>query len=937
MQRNYFIFLFLFFTCFISFSQTNEIQIDAELLLETKQLKIDQKIIYFNNSDSNLDTIYLHNWPNAYKNHEAPLSKRLIENYDKNLYFAKTEKRGYSSIQTIKLNEKKAEWKELDQAIDILKITLLNTLHPGDSIVISANYLVKIPIDKFTKYGYNFNNINLRYWYLSPAVYTDKWNLMSNLDMDDYYMNPSNYKINFKVPYGYSLHSDLKSTIKIQDETVLFQLEGKNRIDIEINIQLQNNFSVYNTESIEIISNLKSKNLTENLKTEVLNRQINFIKEHLGKYPHKKLLVNDVSYFKNPVYGLNQLPKSLTPFSDVFEWDIKMFKSLTNRYIENTILVNKREDSWIVDGIQIYLMMQYISKYYPEIKAIGNISKIWGIKHYNLAKLDFNGKYPFVYQFSARKNIDQSLITRADSLSNFNRKIVNKYKAGLGLRYLDEFLKDSILIKSLRQFYIENKLQLTKSEKFNEILRSNTNKNIDWFFYDYVQTKKKIDYTISKIEKDKDSIKVHIKNTSNFTAPVKLYGINKNKKIEFKLWIENIDSLTIITVPRKGISRLSLNYEYLYPELNLRNNWKKVDQKILNRPLKFTFFKDVEDPYYNQIFYNLYFAYNFYDGLILGPDLYNQALFKKKWLFHITPTYGLKSKTLTGSFSAIYEYLPEDSPIYRFRTGIGGGQSHYDNDLLFNKLTPFVQIDFNRKSLRDVGGKTLFARYVIVDKEQPEIVINPEIYKYNIFDLRYGYAKPDIINDLRYFADFQLSKDFSKISFDFRYRKLNDNNRQLDFRLFFGSFLFNNSESDFFSFALDRPSDYLFDYNYFGRSEDTGFFSQEIIIAEGGFKSIFENQYANQWLLTTNMSVGIWRWVELYADAGYIKNYNSHAYFRYDSGIRLNFIHNFLELYFPLQSSLGFEPSMPNYGSKIRFVLTLSPTRIYNFIKRGFY
>ena len=226
---------------------------------------------------------------------------------------------------------------------------------------------------------------------------------------------------------------------------------------------------------------------------------------------------------------------------------------------------------------------------------------------------------------------------------------------------------------------------------------------------------------------------------------------------------------------------------------------------------------------------------------------------------------------------------------------------------------------------------------MIVDKEIPEVVENAEIYKYNVLDLRYGYSQPNIINDLRYFADFQLSNDFSKISLDFRYRKLTDSNRQFDFRLFFGAFIFNNTESDFFSFALDRPSDYLFDYNYLGRSETSGFLSQQLIIAEGGFKTIFENQWANQGMLTTNFSIGLWRWIEAYADAGFIKNKNQNPYFRYDSGIRFNFIHNFLEIYFPVQSSLGFEPSQSNYASKIRYVITLDLNRIYNFIKRGFY
>jgi hypothetical protein len=168
---------------------------------------------------------------------------------------------------------------------------------------------------------------------------------------------------------------------------------------------------------------------------------------------------------------------------------------------------------------------------------------------------------------------------------------------------------------------------------------------------------------------------------------------------------------------------------------------------------------------------------------------------------------------------------------------------------------------------------------------------------------------------------------------------LTDTNRQYDFRLFAGTFLHNRvtDSGDFFSFSLDRPSDYLFDYSYLGRSEEAGFLSQQIIISEGGFKSQFTNRFANQWMLTTNGSVSIWRWIEAYVDAGYYKSNNQDIQFKYDTGIRLNLVHNILEIYFPLQSSLGFEPSLKNYDQKIRFVLTLDPGAIINFVKRGFF
>ena len=169
------------------------------------------------------------------------------------------------------------------------------------------------------------------------------------------------------------------------------------------------------------------------------------------------------------------------------------------------------------------------------------------------------------------------------------------------------------------------------------------------------------------------------------------------------------------------------------------------------------------------------------------------------------------------------------------------------------------------------------------------------------------------------------------------YRKLQKNNTQIDLRVYAGSFIFNNTTSGFFDYSLNRPSDYLFDYSYFGRSEETGFLSQQIIISEGGFKSFFKNNTANQWMLTSNNSIGLWRWIELYSDFGLYKNKGFNAQFKYDSGIRLNFVQNFFEVYFPVQSSNGFEINQEKYNEKIRFVLTLSIGRIYNFIKRGFY
>ncbi|MCB0473342.1 MAG: aminopeptidase, partial [Flavobacteriaceae bacterium] len=399
---------FIWSLCFLAFqwciSQNDQITINAAIDFPSKEIRIQQEIRYFNRTDKVLDTLFFHNWANAYDSPNAPLAKRLIEDYDKSLYLAKAEDRGHVQIKSIADDYVPIKWDIPKRNRDLLRVILNKPLNPGDSSILSFTYIVKIPEDFFTRYGRRDITYNLRYWYITPAVYDYGWQLMNNLNMDDLYMLPADYTIDFKVPEGITLNTEMDKELSLEPPFTIYHLSGKNRVDIEININAINDFETFKTEPVEIITNLNGTDLSKDLKKDILNRELSFIEAHLGPYPFDKLMVNKITYDKNPIYGLNQLPAFLNPFTGTFEWDIKMFKALTRKYLENTLLVNRRNDYWLLDGIQTYLIMQYVDTYYPEIKAMGNISKIWGIRGFTMAKLDFNDKYPFVYQFAARRN-----------------------------------------------------------------------------------------------------------------------------------------------------------------------------------------------------------------------------------------------------------------------------------------------------------------------------------------------------------------------------------------------------------------------------------------------------------------------------------------------------------------------------------------------------
>ena len=918
------------------FCQKNNIKIKAILDTENDVLKIQQELIYHNKSDSLLKKIYLHNWSNSFRDRKTPLSQRFIEDFRKDLYFADSIDLGFTKINNLIVNNESATFNEFEKKADIIEVHLTDLLNPNDSVQLKITYHVKIPSAKFTNYGKVKDGYFLRYWYLTPAVFDEEWQLMSNLNIDGLYEERTDFVIEINLPNDYFLESNIYEYVDKNEEKNNYYLVAKSKTDVILSINKNQKFKTYLTDDLSVTTDVETKELKDSTIVKILKKEINFIQNHLGKFPHPEIFVDANTLNKNPVVGVSQLPKFASPFSGEFKWEIEMFKALSRKYIENTILLNQRKDYWFVDGLQNYLMIEYINTYYPNTKLLGKFSNNWLLKRFNLSKLNFNDKYPLVYQFSARKFLDQSLTTSADSLSNFNRKIVNKYKAGLSFRYLKGYLGEDVLKKSIQEFYQKHKKQIVSTDDFKSILEKNTTKNVDWFFEDYIKTNKKIDYTISKVKKNVDSIEVTLKNKRNITTPVSVYGI-KNREIVFKKWVTGVDSTTTITLPKGDFNKIALNYENLYPEHNTLDNWESLERKIFNKPLKFSLIKDVQDPYYNQLFYMPNLSYNFYNGLILGVKVHNKPLIKRNLEFTLAPSFGTKSQTVAGQFAVLYNQFFEKTNIYQIAYGVSGTHLDYAPNLSYTSFSPSINVIFKRKSLRDTGNEFIRARMVHINKEVEPTQVQTEQDRYSVLSLVYGKNDLNMIEEFGYQFGTEFSKNFSKAYFDVRYRALTGKNRQLDFRIYGGTFLNNDTTGDYFSFGLDRANDYLFELNYFGRSEDSGLFSQQFIIAEGGFKSVLPTRFANQWMLSFNSSIGIWRWVEFYNDVAFLKNRNQSIYFAYNNGIRFNFVHRILEVYFPLYSNNGWEVGQPNYNEKIRFTLTGDLRAIVNFVRRGFF
>lgn len=537
----------------------------------------------------------------------------------------------------------------------------------------------------------------------------------------------------------------------------------------------------------------------------------------------------------------------------------------------------------------------------------------------------------------ARKNLDQPLGNPKNTLIKFNEKIASKYRAGLSFRYLSDYIGEENLKKSIKNFYTLAANKLTDSQELESIIKSNSTKNTDWFFDIIINSRKIVDYKFEDVTKTNDSVSFSLKNKTNVNVPIPIYGIKK-KEIVFKQWIDNVKTDSIYTFKRCDADKIVINYQNIVPEYNQRNNWKSLKSFcISNKPIKFNFLKDLENPNYNQILYVPTLEYNFYDGFIPGMRFHNKTILDKPFNFDVTPSYSTKTSSLSGRFSLAVNQFNRDKNLFNIRYGLSGENYHYAPDAYYKKINPYVVFRFRSDDFRKNQNNSLVFRQVYVNREPSEFVKSTQEGNYSVFNARYSNSRTEITKHFSFSNDLQIASKFGKIATSIGFRRLFDDNRQVNLRLYAGLFLYNTTNSNYFSFALDRPSDYLFDYNYLGRSESTGIFSQQYIQAEGGFKSKLMNPYANQWITTVNGSFNIWNWIEIYGDLGFLKTKQQNANFVYDSGIRLNLVTDYFELYFPVYSNNGWEISQQKYAEKIRFIVAFSPQSLIGLFTRKWF
>ena len=858
-----------------------------------------EQINYYNNSPDTLNFIWIHLWPNAYKNDRTAFSDQLLENGRTDFYFSPENKKGYINRLSFKTDNVNAVTEDHPQHQDIVKLLLSEPLAPGKMVKIETPFHVKLPYN-FSRGGHVEQSYQLTQWYPKPAVYDRTgWHEMPYLDQGEFYSEFGNFDVEITVPQNYivaatgNLKNDeekewlilqsnkqpekpaAKKDTKTLAKTVVKPVVPASATTTKTLYFTQNNvhdFAWFADKTFIVkldtaalpsgkIINVASYILPAN--TSLWKNSIAYIKKAistkskwLGEYPYDVVSVVDNA---SPTGGGMEYPTITLLNAGGSE---KNLESVINHEVGHNwfygiLATNERTHPWMDEG-----MNTFYDKRYDAEEAIA-------VKKSTEKENTFINKrvpqYPeeLLLHTVIKLKKDQPVNTASADFSALNYGLVAYEKTGLWLQKMERIVGRETFDKVMQAYYEKWKFKHPSPEDFKQ---------------------------------------------------------------------------TAEEISGKSLSDL-------FAELSTKGPLEKPVKK----QLKFTsFFNLKETDKYNYISVLPAAGYNYYDKLMIGAIVHNYNLPPNNFQFFAAPLYATGTKTINGIGRLEYNWLPTSKGdrltvsvgAAKFTGGSFKDSTGTENPLQFSKITPSVKYIFANKNAKSTVRKFVQFKSFIIN----ETAISFKRDNVNNIDIITYPKEQRYVNQLQfsiennralypYNAVFQTEQGdgFVRLNLTGNYFFNYADKGGLNVRLFAGKFIYTGDKSFTNQFKTDRyhlnlsgPKGYE-DYNYnnyfVGRNEFEGFSSQQIMNRDGFFKvrtDLLSSKTGktDDWLGAVNLTTSIPKNInplellpfklpiKLFADIGTYaeawKKNSETGRFLYDAGVQLSLFKNVLNVYFPL-------------------------------------
>ncbi len=936
---------------------------------------------YVNNSPNSLDKIYIHLWPNAYRNGNTALAKQQYKSGNNILSFGNDSLKGGIDSLDFQSNGTRLKWEYDAKNSDICILQLQNPLKSGDRIQISTPFKVKIPSGEISRLGHVGQSYQITQWYPKPAVYDKNgWNQMPYLNQGEFYSEFGSFDVSITLPKNYVVGAtgDLQTESEklFLDEKVaesqkrlpdyLSQKQGRNGKTPFPPSDSEWKTIRYTQEKVHDFAWFADKRYAV-LKGEVeLPQGKRKVTSWAMFVPHNAIYwqnaieyINDGTFYYslwNGDYPYNQVTAvdgtisagggmeypNVTVIGNASskeELEVVIVHEVGHNWFYGILGTNERVHGWMDEGMNTLNEMRYMQTKYPKNTSFSDMI-LNGRLHFN--DLDHHDMGDVSYRTISCFGADQPIETHSEDFTPTNYGLIMYQKTGLVFLYLKDYLGEELFNKVMHDYFETWKFKHPQPEDMRKTMEASSGKNLSWLFDDLIQTTNHIDYKIMNVRSMKVGSIVKVKNVGQVNGPITINVFKDSVLIE-TVWVEQGVEEIKIKSNRSQFTRLVIDDAKNIPEINRGNNtWTNRFLFPKIEPLKFEFLIGDNETKKTNVFWSPSIGGNLYDGLLIGAAFHNMGIPFKPFQYFVAPQFSFGRKDIAGIAELSYTFLPKKG-LKISKLGLSAKTFGMPFNGNFQVLTPYWYSKLGNRGKAKATSHDIHVQGMLKIFNSGGMGV--DVAQYGAF-IRYNYNLdlPDHQFKMTLRGDYilgnqkydQLGRISASGTYKYKYLK-NNMERWVELRVFGAANLLYETQSlignpnfELSIFGARGYQDlYVEDYN-FGRFEATGIWSQNRMDNFGNFHSNNINMAigsSTTWMSAANIYMqlpikpGIFG---AFADFGVFEDLfgTTQTIVNVGLGVKLS---NAFGVFFPLYQSSYFGNLFTDYGQKIRFTLKLNP------------
>ena len=962
-----------------SFQQEVNYEIHVTLNDKRHELNAFEAIQYINKSADTLQLLYFHLWPNAYSGNNTALARQLLHSKGKEKLFDDPELNGTIDSLDFKIDDRQVEWSLLPDQPDICKLSLNSPLAPGDTLRITTPFRVRIPKGVTSRLGHIGESYQISQWYPKPAVYDKEgWHQMPYLDQGEFYSEFGNFDVSITLPKNYTvgatgnLQNELETERlnRLAADTIWKNYKGtresyfppssKQMKTLRYTQSQVHDFAWFADKRFHVLKGSvrlpesgrevttwamftdQQANLWEHALSYV-NNSINYYSKLIGDYPYNSF--TSVQSALNAGVGMEYPGITVIGLADdAYSLDEVITHEIAHSWFYSALGSNERRYPYLDESITNAYTGRYMNDQYPDKKLWETyLKKRKQAKFFHIEDMPVQRVQELEWLIQARTNLEQPINLAAADYTTMNYGIILYNKAATGFNFLKEYLGDSLFDASMQNYYQKWKFRHPQPDDLQSSFESHTDKDLKWFFNDFIRTNKRLDYKIVRLENQQ----LLVQNNGELLSPLVIAGMIGDS-ICFQKWVDGFEGQKWIELPEGNYSEIKIDPRHITPELfRLNNNIKREGFFPRADPLRAQLIFTIEDLDKRTVMYIPAINWNKENGLMIGMVFHNGFLISKPVEYFFMPFYSFNNSRLAGFGKISYNISPYERFIRRATISLEATKFGAPDNQDYHKIKTGLNLYFRNKNLRNPFQQQASGAYTAAsDLFQIEL---PEKATMNSY-VQFGYLleKKTLINPFTILASLEAHHTYQKTSVEVNYKySYIGKNQGLDIRLFAGTMLKNTSTVPFYSFSASGRSgreDYLYQGTFPNRFSvfPTSFWSRQMSLSEGGLVSAVTDRLGfSRWLVSTSFTsnlpgkasrVAIKPFVNLLLnDHGVDQEHNSPFFF--ETGIKTG-IWNLFEVYIPLLVSGNIESITGSFKNRIRFVFKLDSFNQFKF-KQG--